>query len=72
MDKTLKIGIALLVTGVLLNLLARLMGPSIVAARLDTTNTVQLLALALGIILSIIFILAGIVTCIIGIVKPKQ
>lgn len=57
MNKTLKIGIALFVTGVLINLLARLVGPSIVAARLDTANTVQLLVLAFGIILSIFLIL---------------
>ncbi len=71
MNRTLKIGLVLLITGLLLNFLTRLISPSIVAARLDTANTVQLLALAFGIILSIILILAGLVTCFIGLVKIK-
>jgi len=72
MNKTLKVGLVLFGTGVLLNILVRLVGPSIVYSRLDSANFVELVALGIGMILSVVLILAGAVTCLVGALKTNH
>jgi hypothetical protein len=69
MNKTVKIGLASFASGVVLNILVRIVGPPILQRPFDSLKLPLLAALGTGLVLSILLILVGVIICLIGAVK---
>ena len=73
MNKTIKIGIAVGGTGIFVNILERVIWPSISALPIDSPAKIPLLViLGAMVILSPISILIGIVVSLVGLGKPRS
>jgi len=73
MGKTLKFGLISFASGIVLNIIVRLAGPTILHQPLDSPLKVPLLViLGISLVLSILLIIVGFITGIIGAIRQSQ